>query len=63
MSKLISRFYLTLLALREEHGQDMIEYILIGGVVTLGAVAGMQTFASNINTAFTTLGSVLSNYS
>jgi Flp pilus assembly pilin Flp len=41
----------------------MIEYILVGGVVALGAVAGMQSFASNVNSAFTSLGSVLSSYS
>jgi Flp pilus assembly pilin Flp len=63
MNKLMLKLYLTLQALREEHGQDMIEYILVGGVVALGAIAGMQTFATNINTAFTTLGAKLSSYS
>ena len=46
MNKLMMKLYLKLQALREEHGQDMIEYILVGGVVALGAVAGMQTFAN-----------------
>ena len=63
MNKLMLKLYLTLQALREEHGQDMIEYILVGGVVALGAIAGMQTFATNINTAFMTLGAKLSSYS
>jgi pilus assembly protein Flp/PilA len=63
MDKPMLKLYLALRVLREEHGQDMIEYILVGGVVALGAVAGMQSFASNVNSAFTSLGSVLSTYS
>jgi Flp pilus assembly pilin Flp len=63
MNKLMMKLYLKLQALREEHGQDMIEYILVGGVVALGAVAGMQTFATDVNTAFTVLGGKLALYS
>jgi Flp pilus assembly pilin Flp len=62
MSKLTWKLHLTIQALREEQGQDMIEYILVGGIVPLGAVPGMQTFASDINSAFASLGSVLSTY-
>jgi len=49
-------------ALREECGQDLIEYVLIGGVVALGAVAGMQAFAGKVNTAFSNLGTKLTTY-
>ena len=42
-------------ALKEENGQDLIEYLLIGGIVALGATAGMTTLAANINAAFGTL--------
>ena len=62
MNKLTLKLYLFLQALREEHGQDLIEYVLIGGVVALGAVAGMSTFAGQINSAFTSLGTKLTSY-
>jgi pilus assembly protein Flp/PilA len=62
VNKLTLKLYLAFQALREEHGQDLIEYVLIGGVVALGAVAGMSTFASNINAAFTNLGTKLTGY-
>jgi len=60
--KLSVKLYLTLQALRGEAGQDLIEYVLIGGVVALGAVAGMQSFADKVNTAFGNLGTKLTTY-
>jgi Flp pilus assembly pilin Flp len=38
---------------REESGQDLIEYALIGLLIALGAIAGMSTIASSINAEFT----------
>jgi len=38
---------------KEESGQDLIEYALIGLIVALGALAGMGTLASSINAEFT----------
>jgi Flp pilus assembly pilin Flp len=38
---------------REESGQDLIEYALIGLLIALGAIAGMSTVASSINAEFT----------
>lgn len=49
-------------ALREEHGQDLIEYLLIGGIVALGATAGMGNLATNLNTAFASLGTKAAAY-
>jgi Flp pilus assembly pilin Flp len=63
MHRLTLRLHLILGALRAEHGQDLIEYVLIGGVVALGAVAGMSSFAQNVNAAFANLGTTLSSYS
>jgi Flp pilus assembly pilin Flp len=66
VNNLTLKFYLKVQSLREalrdECGQDLIEYVLIGGVVALGAVAGMKTFATNVNTAFTNLGGKLTTY-
>lgn len=58
--------YLFKLAVRlrcfgSEDGQDLIEYVLIGGVVGLAAIAGMNTLASDLNTAFTTIGGHISS--
>jgi Flp pilus assembly pilin Flp len=45
---------------KEESGQDLIEYALIGLIVALGAIAGMGTLASSINTEFQKIASQLS---
>ena len=41
---------------KEESGQDTIEYVFIGLVVALGAVAGMTTLATDINSEMIKLG-------
>lgn len=45
--------------LKQEHGQDLIEYALVVALIAFGAVAGMQTVAGNINTAFQQIGQTL----
>ncbi len=45
---------------KEETGQDLIEYALIGLIIALGALAGMGTVASSINAEFSKLGGQLS---
>jgi len=45
---------------KEESGQDLIEYALIGLIVALGALAGMGQLASSINAEFTKIASNLS---
>ena len=44
---------------KEEAGQDLIEYALIGLIIALGALAGMGSLASSINKEFTKIGSSL----
>jgi Flp pilus assembly pilin Flp len=43
------------LALKDERGQDLVEYALVIAVVCLGIISGMGTLASGINTAMSTL--------
>jgi pilus assembly protein Flp/PilA len=43
----------------EESGQDLIEYALVAALVGLGAVASMQTLATNIENAFNGVGTQL----
>ncbi len=47
---------------RDESGQGLVEYVLIVAVVALAATAGMSTLASDINSAFSVVGSILNSY-
>lgn len=44
---------------KEEAGQDLIEYALIGLLVALGAIAGMGKLAASINAEFSKISSSL----
>jgi Flp pilus assembly pilin Flp len=48
--------------LSDESGQGLVEYVLIIAVVALAAVGGMGSLAGKVNTAFSTVGSILSKY-
>ena len=43
----------------DESGQDLIEYALVAALIAFGAVAAMGTLSSDINTAFSKIGSKL----
>jgi len=45
---------------KDESGQDLIEYALIGLIVALGAIAGMGTLAASINAEFSKIAAQLS---
>jgi pilus assembly protein Flp/PilA len=47
--------------LRDESGQDLIEYALVAAVIGLAAVAAMSTLANNVSNAFSAVGSKLSS--
>ena len=46
---------------KEDSGQDLIEYALVAALVGLGAVASMKGLSNAIGTAFTGVGTALSN--
>ncbi len=47
--------------LLDEDGQDLIEYALVVALIAFGAIAGMNTLASQINTAFGQIGNTLTS--
>lgn len=47
--------------LRDESGQDLIEYALVAALIALGATAAMSSLATTISGAFTTVGTKLTN--
>jgi pilus assembly protein Flp/PilA len=48
-------------AMKEENGQDLIEYALVVSLIAFAAVAGMNTLASDINSAFIAIGAKLNS--
>ncbi|HEV2273865.1 MAG TPA: Flp family type IVb pilin [Acidobacteriaceae bacterium] len=49
------------LMIREE-GQDLIEYALVVALIAFAATVGMKALATDINTAFTNIGTTLTTY-
>jgi pilus assembly protein Flp/PilA len=62
MRHLLMKLYVKAQILREDHGQDLIEYALVVALIALAATVGMNTVASDINTAFTNIGNKLTKY-
>jgi pilus assembly protein Flp/PilA len=50
---------IVLSTLKEENGQDLIEYALVVALIAFAATAGMNTLATGINTAFGNIASRL----
>lgn len=48
-------------ALRDENGQDLVEYAAVIVIVVLGLTAGMATLANAINNAMSTVGTYINS--
>ncbi len=48
--------------LKDESGQDLIEYALVVALIAFAATAGMNSVATAINTAFNHLGTTVNSY-
>jgi pilus assembly protein Flp/PilA len=48
--------------IKNEEGQDLIEYALVVALIAFAATAGMKTLATDINLAFTNIGGTLGTY-
>ena len=60
--KLMLRYLQLRNLISDEQGQDLIEYALVVALIALAATAGMSTVATDINTAFSNIGTKLSSY-
>ena len=47
--------------IRDETGQDLIEYALIAGLIGLGAILAMSGLSTKIKQAFNSVGNGLTN--
>jgi pilus assembly protein Flp/PilA len=45
--------------MRDESGQDLIEYALVAAIIALGATAAMSSLATTIGSTFTKIGTSL----
>jgi pilus assembly protein Flp/PilA len=62
MRDFLTKLYIKAQILREDQGQDLIEYALVVALIALAATVGMKAVASNINNAFTSIGNKLTTY-
>lgn len=53
MKNLFNRF------VREEQGQDLIEYALLAGLISLAAVAAVTIVGTQVNTLFTNVSTAV----
>jgi pilus assembly protein Flp/PilA len=65
MNNMILKLYVqaqsAVAAMKNEEGQDLIEYALVAALIGFAAVAGMGKLATSINVAFSTIGTTLSS--
>jgi pilus assembly protein Flp/PilA len=47
--------------LKDESGQDLIEYALVAGLIGVGAIVAMTGLGTKIGTSFTSVGTSLTN--
>ena len=62
MRDFLLKYYVKAQILRDEQGQDLIEYALVVALIAFAATVGMGTVASKINLAFTNIGTKLTAY-
>ena len=59
MKNLLIKLYVKLQSLKNEEGQDLVEYALVVALIAFGATAGMGALAGGINQAFNTISTTL----
>jgi pilus assembly protein Flp/PilA len=61
-ARLMNLYFTLQNMMRQEEGQDLIEYALVVALIALAATAGMNTVATAINVAFGNIGTKLTTY-
>lgn len=62
MNGFLVNLYTRIQVLRDERGQDLIEYALVAALIALAATAGMNTVANDVNAAFTNIAGKVTTY-
>ena len=62
MRDFLLKLYVKAQILKEDSGQDLIEYALVVALIAFAATAGMGTVATKINAAFGNIGTKLDTY-
>ena len=57
--KIVKQLFVNMV--KEDSGQDLIEYALVAALVGLGAVAAMKGLSNSIGTTFNGIGTSLQN--
>jgi len=60
-SAIRKRLHRLVRALSKPTGQDLVEYALLIGLLALGTIAGTNSLAAGLNTAFSNAGTYLAN--
>jgi len=50
-----------LVLLKDESGQDLIEYALVAGLIALGAIAAMTALAGQVGNTFNSVGNTITS--
>lgn len=62
MNDRLTALYIWLKQLKDENGQDLVEYALAVALIAFAAVVGMETLANGINNAFNNISNTLETY-
>lgn len=60
--KSLNKLYVWTQVVLSDSGQDLIEYALVVALIAFAATAGMSGVATQINQAFTNIGTKLTTY-
>ena len=59
MKNLIAKLHIAIMNLKSDEGQDLVEYALLVALIAFACTAGMNTLATGINSAFTSIAGKL----
>jgi len=59
MKNLIAKLHIAIMNLRDEEGQDLVEYALLIALIAFACTSGMNHLATSINAAFDSIAGKL----